>query len=106
VAQAAAGIEADLDLSVGDLLNLIVQGRDAEGALYEIGKLLLDEAIVGGKFEVHVSAAAMAYAEIVIAGEIVKDPGFQVTVSAGLGLAAGVGFSGGLNLGIRDFRRF
>ena len=29
----------------------------------------------GGIFEVHVAAAAMAYVEIVIAGQVVKDPG-------------------------------
>jgi hypothetical protein len=48
----------------------------------------------------------MAYASVQIVGEVVKDPGFHVFVDAGVGLAAGVGFSGGLSLGLRDFRRF
>src|SRR5688572_23597619 len=106
VAQAAAGIEVGLGLSVGDFIDLVSQTVDAEGVPLEIVKLLLDEAAIGGKFEVHVAAAAMAYAEILITGEVVKQPGFHVVVDAGLGLAAGVGFSGGLDLGIRDFRRF
>ncbi len=105
-AQAAAGIEVGLGLSVGDFVNLIVQSGDSGGVPLEIVLLLLDEATIGGKFEVHVAAAAMAYAEILITGEVVKNPGFHVVVDAGLGLAAGVGFSGSLDLGIRDFRRF
>ena len=106
VAQAAAGIEVGLGLSIGDFIALIHQNSESEGLPIDLVLLLLDEATVGGKFEVHVAAAAMAYASVLITGEVVKDPGFHVTVDAGLGLAAGVGFSGGLDLGIRDFRKF
>jgi len=106
VAQAAAGIEVGLGLSIGDFVALLRQNQESAGLPIDLIVLLLDEAVVGGRFEVHVAAAAMAYASVLITGQVVKDPGFHVTVDAGLGLAAGVGFSGGLDLGIRDFRRF
>jgi hypothetical protein len=106
VAQAAAGIEVGLGLAIGDFITLLRQNPESEGLPIELVVLLLDQATVGGKVEVHVSAAAMAYASIVVAGEIVQSPGFHVTAEAGLGLAAGVGFSGGLDIGIGDFRTF
>ena len=58
----------------------------------------------------HVAASAMAYASLQITGTIIDRPGqpagFQYLVDAGLGLAAGMGFSGGLALGFKDFRHF
>ncbi len=106
VAQAAAGIQVGLGLSIGDFIALIRQNPDSEGLPLDLVYLLLEESTAGGNFEIHVSAAAMAYASILITGEIVKNPGFHILVEAGVGLAAGVGFSGGLDLGIRNFRRF
>ncbi len=106
VAQAAAGIEVGLGLSVGDFIALLGVNSESQGLPVELVKLLLDEATMGGKFEVHVAASAMAYASIVIAGKVIDDAGFHITADAGLGLAAGVGFSGGLDIGIRDFRKF
>ncbi len=106
VAQAAAGIEVGLGLSIGDFINLLSNNDEALGLPLDLVVLLLDEAVVGGKFEAHIAAAAMAYASILITGEVVKNPGFQISAEAGLGLAAGVGFSGGLDIGIRNFRRF
>lgn len=106
VAQAAAGIEVGLGLVVGDFVALIRQNPESHGLPLDLLVLLLEEAKVGGHFEVHVAATAMAYASVQIVGEVVKDPGFHIQVDAGLGLLAGVGFSGGLDLGLRDFRRF
>jgi hypothetical protein len=106
VAQAAAGIEAGLGLAVGDFLALVRNTAESAGLPADLVALLLEEAVVGGTFEVHVAAAAMAYASIRITGEVVQNPGFRVFVDAGLGLAAGVGFSGSLDLTLNDFRRF
>ncbi len=106
VAQAAAGIEVGLGISIGDFITLIRQNADSESLPIELVVLLLEQATVGGKVEVHVAAAAMAYASVVITGQVVRNPGFHVQAEAGLGLAAGVGFSGGLDIGIRDFRTF
>lgn len=106
VAQAAAGIEVGLGLRIGDFIALIEENPESHGLPLDLVKLLLDEAVVGGKFEVHAAASAMAYASLKITGEVVRNPGFQIFADAGLGLAAGVGFSGGLELGIHDFRRF
>ena len=109
-AQAAAGIEVGLALVVGDFIELIKRDPDAIGIPVELVLLLLEEVAIGGKFEVHVAASAMAYASIEITGTIIDRPGkpagFQYLVDAGLGLAAGMGFSGGLTLGFRDFRHF
>ena len=73
---------------------------EAIGIPLELVLLLLEEVDFGGKFEVHVAASAMAYASLQITGTIIDRPGqpagFQYLVDAGLGLAAGMGFSGGL----------
>jgi hypothetical protein len=106
VAQAAAGIQVGLGLAIDDFIALLRQNPESAGIPIDLVLVLLDEATIGGNFEVHVAASAMAYASIQIAGEIVENPGFHVLVDAGLGLAAGVGFSGGLDLGIQNFRRF
>jgi hypothetical protein len=109
-AQAAAGIEVGLALVVGDFIELIRRDPNAIGIPIELVLLLLEEVALGGKFEVHVAASAMAYASITITGTIIDRPGkpagFEYLVDAGLGLAAGMGFSGGLTLGFRDFRHF
>ena len=109
-AQAAAGIEVGLALVVGDFVELIRRDPSAIGIPIELVLLLLEEVALGGKFEVHVAASAMAYASITITGTIIDRPGkpagFEYLVDAGLGLAAGMGFSGGLTLGFRDFRHF
>ncbi len=109
-AQAAAGIEAGLGLAVRDFVELIESDPDATGIPFELILLLLEEVDCGGKAEVHVAASAMAYASLQITGAVIDRPGrpagFQYLVDAGLGLAAGVGFSGGLQLGFKDFRHF
>src|SRR5207253_835089 len=91
---------------IGDFITLIRQSADSESLPIDLVVLLLEQATVGGKVEVHVAAAAMAYASVIITGQVVNNPGFHVKAEAGLGLAAGVGFSGGLDIGIRDFRTF
>ena len=109
-AQAAAGIEAGLGLSVGDFVDLIERDPDAVGISLELVLLLLEEVDFGGKFEVRVAASAMAYASLQVTGTVIDKPGrpagFQYLVDAGLGLAAGMGFSGGLQLRFKDFRHF
>jgi hypothetical protein len=109
-AQAAAGIEVGLSLVVGDFIELIQRDSENVGIPIELVLLLLEEVDLGGKVEVHVAASAMAYASLQITGTIIDRPGqpagFQYLVDAGLGLAAGVGFSGGLTLGFKDFRHF
>jgi hypothetical protein len=109
-AQAAAGIEAGLGLAVRDFVELIEAHPDAIGIPLELIMLLLEEVDCGGKAEVHVAASAMAYASLQITGSVIDRPGrpagFQYLVDAGVGLAAGMGFSGGLQLGFKDFRRF
>ncbi len=109
-AQAAAGIEAGLGLKIGDFIQLVRENPEALGLPLELILLLLEEVDISGIVEVHVAAAAMAYASITIAGNVIDQPGrpagFYYTVDAGLGLAAGVGFSARAGAGFRDFRHF
>jgi hypothetical protein len=109
-AQAAAGIEVGLGIVVGDFIELIERDPEAVGIPFELVLLLLEEVNLGGKFEILVAASAMAYASLQVTGNIIDRPGqpagFQYFVDAGLGLAAGMGMSGGLLLGFKDFRHF
>jgi hypothetical protein len=109
-AQAAAGIEVGLGLKIGDFIQLVRQNSEAVGLPLELILLLLEEVDISGIVEVHVAASAMAYASITITGNVVDKPGkpagFYYTVDAGLGLAAGVGFSARAGAGFKDFRHF
>jgi hypothetical protein len=109
-AQAAAGIEVGLGLKIGDFIQLVRGNPETLGLPLELILLLLEEVDVSGIVEVHVAASAMAYASITITGNVIDQPGkpagFYYTVDAGLGLAAGVGFSARAGAGFHDFRHF
>ena len=110
IAQAAAGLEVNLGLSVGDFVAMAKRDPNFFGVPLELLMLLLEEVVVGGAFEVNVSASAKAHAAISVAGTIIErggdKAGFYFTVDAGVGLAAGVGMGGKLGLEFKDFRRF
>src|SRR5712692_3536686 len=109
-AQAAAGIEVGLGLKIGDFILLVRQNAEALGLPLELILLLLEEVDILGIVEVHVAASAMAYASVTITGNVSDKPGkpagFYYTVDAGLGLAAGVGFSARAGASFKDFRHF
>src|SRR5712692_6777909 len=109
-AQAAAGIEVGLGLKIGDFILLVRQNAEALGLPLELILLLLEEVDILGIVEVHVAASAMAYASVTITGNVIDKPGkpagFYYTVDAGLGLAAGIGFSARAGAGFKDFRHF
>ena len=69
-AQAAAGLEAGLGLSVGDFVQLAKADPASAGLPLYLLLILLEEVSLGGKFEVHVAAAAMAYASLKITGTL------------------------------------
>lgn len=110
IAEAAAGLRADLGLSIGDFVLLAQRDQDSIGLPLELLLLFLEEVSIGGAFEVNVSASAKAHASITITGCVIpkagQKAGFFYTVDAGVGLAAGVGM--GLTAGaeFKDFRRF
>ncbi|HVF64875.1 MAG TPA: hypothetical protein VNE58_12860 [Casimicrobiaceae bacterium] len=109
-AQAAAGIEVGLGLSIADFVALARIDEDDVGLPIAMLLLLIDEVDVQARFEVSVAAAAMAYATWQVTGCVIDQPGrpagFTYRVSAGLGCAAGVGFSGGAAVPFKNFRRF
>ena len=109
-AQAAAGIEVGLGISVGDFVALAQLDPDDVGLPIAMLLLLLEEVDVQARFQVNVSASAMAYASWRITGSVVDRPGrpagFNYLVDAGLGCAAGVGFAGGAAAPFKNFRRF
>jgi hypothetical protein len=110
IAEAAAGLEANLGISIGDFVLLAKRDPALIGLPLEILLLFLEEVSIGGTFEVNVSASAKANASVTVAGTIIEKAGekagFFYTIDAGVGLAAGVGM--GLKAGaeFRDFRRF
>lgn len=110
IAEAAAGVEADLGLSIGDFVLLAQRNPDLTGLALEILLLFLEEVSIGGSFEVNVSASAKAHASISVSGTIIEKAGdkagFYYTIDAGAGLAAGVGMGFKAGAEFKDFRRF
>lgn len=110
IAEAAAGLQADLGISIGDFVLLAQRDQELIGLPLELLLLFLEEVSIGGAFEVNVSASAKAHASISVAGRVIEKAGekagFFYTIDAGVGLAAGVGM--GLKAGaeFKDFRRF
>src|SRR3990167_2352358 len=64
IAEAAAGLEADLGLSIGDFILLAQRDQDLIGLPLELLLLFLEEVSIGGAFEVNVYASAKAHASI------------------------------------------
>jgi hypothetical protein len=110
VAQAAAGVEAGLGLSIGDFILLAKQNPELAGLPLELFILFLEEVSIDGVFELNVAATAKAHASLTVSGTVIeKKPekaGFYFTVDAGVGLAVGVG--AGLKAGAEfdNFRRY
>lgn len=109
-AQAAVGLEVGLGLSIGDFVALVPIEPDDAGLPIAILLLLLEEIDIQARVEVSLAAAAMAYASWQITGSVISRPGKPAGLTyrarAGLGCAAGVGFSGGAAAPFKDFRRF
>lgn len=110
IAEAAAGVEVALGLSIGDFVLLAKRDPNLIGLPLEILLLFLEEVSVGGSFEVNVSASAKAHASVSVAGTIIEKAGdkagFYYTIDAGVGLAAGVGMGFKAGAEFKDFRRF
>jgi len=110
VAQAAAGIEVGLGISVGDFVRLAQQDPASNGLPLSLLLMLLEEVDISAVVEVHVAASAMAYAVLKVSGNVIGKPtraaGFYCSAKAGCGCAAGVGFSARAGAGFKDFRRF
>lgn len=110
IAEAAAGIEASLGISIGDFILLAKNDAALTGLPLEIFIMFMEEVSIGGKFELNVSFTAKAHASLSVSGTVIEKPGdkagFYYTATAGAGLAKGVGM--GLKAGaeFRDFRRF
>jgi hypothetical protein len=109
VAEAAAGVELAIGLSVADFMALAAQDERMRGAPLELLKVFLDEFSIQGGVMAKAAAAAMAYANVVATGSLVKKgqrkPGFIVAAEAGVGLKAGAGFRVYARFGVDDPRR-
>lgn len=110
IAEAAAGLRADLGLFIGDFVLLAERDQNLVGLPLELLLLFLEEVSIGGAFEVNVSASAKAHASITVTGCVIETParpaGFFYTIDAGVGLAAGVGIGFMAGAEFKDFRRF
>lgn len=109
IAEAAAGVELAIGLSVGDFLTLAAQDERLKGAPLQLLKVFLDEFSIQGGVMAKAAAAAMAYANVVATGSLIKKgqrkPGFTVAAEAGVGLKAGAGFRVFARFGVDDPRR-
>jgi hypothetical protein len=113
VAEAAAGVQAGLGLSVGDFVEAaqLLLGT-AEGVPMRLMLLFLEEIDLAAGVHAKVSASAQAQAYASIVATLRNDPvrglkpGFNIVAGAGLGLAAGAGVRLYARAGFRDFPRF
>lgn len=109
IAEAAAGVQLAIGLSVGDFLALAAQDERLNGAPLQLLKVFLDEFAIQGGVMAKAAASAMAYANVVATGSLIKKgqrkPGFTVAAEAGVGLKAGAGFRVFARFGVDDPRR-
>lgn len=109
IAEAAAGVQLAIGLSVGDFLALAAQDERLKGAPLQLLKVFLDEFAIQGGVMAKAAASAMAYANVVATGSLIKKgqrkPGFTVAAEAGVGLKAGAGFRVFARFGVDDPRR-
>ena len=110
IAEAAAGVEAALGLSIGDFVLLARRDPNLIGLPLEILLLLLEEVSIGGSYKVYVSASAAAYASVSVTGTIIEKAGdkagFYFTIDSGAGFAVGAGMGFAAGAEFKDFRRF
>ncbi|MBK9482380.1 MAG: hypothetical protein IPO02_10465 [Bacteroidetes bacterium] len=110
VAEAAAGVKANLGINIGDFIQLALQDKNNHGLPIELLIMLLEEVEIGGAFYIDVSVSAKAHCTISLSGTLLPKPGekagFKFMTKAGVGLAKGVGMSFKAGIGFKDFRRF
>lgn len=109
VAEAAAGVQLAIGLSIGDFIALAAEDPRLKGAPIELLKIFFDEFTIQGGVMAKAAVAAMAYANVVATGSLIKKgqrkPGFTIAAEAGIGLKAGAGFRVFARFGVDDPRR-
>lgn len=107
-AQAAAGVQLGIGLSVRDFLAVVDSDPHLRGAPARLVRVLLEEATVGGGVLAKAAFAAMAYVNVSATGRLIPAgtvrPGFTVAVEKGAGLGAGGGVKGYVDFGFADPR--
>jgi hypothetical protein len=112
VAEAAAGVQAGLGLTIGDFVDLARGVFGSEPLPLRLLLLFLEEVDLTAGVYAKVAATAQAQAYASIVGTLRDDPvrglkpGFNIVAGAGLGLAAGAGVRVFARAGFRDFSRF
>lgn len=107
-AQAAAGVQLGIGLSVRDFLAIVDNDPRLRGAPARLVRVLLEEATVRGGVLAKAAFAAMAYVNVSATGRLIPAgtvrPGFTVAVEKGAGLGAGGGVKGYVDFGFADPR--
>lgn len=112
VAEAAAGVEASIGLSIGDFIELARGVLGGDGVALRLFLLFLEEIDLTAGVYAKAAATAQAQAYATIVGSLRNDsarglkPGFNIVAGAGLGLAAGAGVRLVARARFRDFPRF
>ena len=109
VAEAAAGVQLGIGLAFEDFLALAGNDPRLQGAPMQLLRIFLEELTFQGGVMAKAAAAAMAYANLVATGSLIKrgsrQPGFTIAAEAGVGLKAGAGFRVFARFGVDDPRR-
>jgi len=110
IAEAAAGVEGGLGISVGDFIRIIERDPLMQGLPMKIMIMLIEEVDVSAKFGINISLSAKAHANFSIAGRVIdvngQPPGFFYSMGAGVGLLKGVGKYLTAGVQFKNFRRF
>lgn len=108
-AEAAAGVSLAIGIKVDDFLALVRQDPMMDGLPYGLLKIFLDEVILEAGLYAKAAFSAMAYANLVVTGTLVKlgeiKPGFNILAGFGAGLKAGAGVRFFARAGIAKPRR-
>ncbi|GGG13108.1 hypothetical protein GCM10010912_66940 [Paenibacillus albidus] len=107
VLKAAVAAGLSMNMTVGDLLEVLKAKPSGRGLSGELIELLLEESGIEGFLYAQFAVGFMAYANFVILGSLHKTPaleeaGFQFVYEAGMGFIAGGGYRGGVHLKFPD----
>lgn len=110
IAEAGAGVEGGIGISVGDFIRIIERDPNMQGLPIKLIIMFLEEVDVSARFGISVSVAAKAHANFNVTGRVIdvngQPPGFFYSMSAGVGLLKGVAKSMTAGVQFKDFRRF
>ncbi|MCB1442881.1 MAG: hypothetical protein KDJ72_07640 [Methyloceanibacter sp.] len=109
IAEAAAGIEAGVGISIGDFIDLARSQLQLRGLPLQLFVIFMEEIDIGASFSAKAAFTAQAYANLVCTGTLVDDgttrPGFNIAFGYGYGWKGGYGMRVSARAGFKDVSR-